>query len=162
MSEQLRAVARGAYEKHGMGEEALKEVEEYIRKNEDLFNDAIRLAAKEVLGAAQHMARQRIVAPAAFVPKKYSKEFQQSVQYACGKFFNWPLMDGTKLGEARKEHLLRDAARFQINAQANAKNARFLEMIAAKLPEDKTVREVFSEEQLRVFMNKARREVEEG
>jgi hypothetical protein len=75
-----------------------------------------------------------------------------------GKFLNWPLQDGTLLGKATKDNILKDAESYRKKAEGNKRNERFLMAVASKLARDQRVEEVFTDDELARLMTRADRE----
>ena len=150
--------AKRIYVEHGSTPTAQEMLQALIRGDETMLDHAIRMAAETALSAARHAARSVIVAatPAASAPKVFSREFSESVQIAVGRYYNFPLMDGTLLADATKDKLLRDSSRYAAQAAGCVRNARFLQLIADGLTDGRTVREVFTEERLGELMREAR------
>ena len=161
MSNKLQTAAERIFEELGSGTEAIEKLQSEITNNDNLLGEAISFAAHEALRAAQRYARSIITTTNVSVigdnnqPRRYSKHFQQSVEIACGRYLNFPMMDGTKLGDADKKHLLEDANRYQKHADGNALKARFLRLVASKVREGQVVRNVMSDEQLIRLMKRA-------
>lgn len=157
MSDKLRLTAENLYAEQGCSLEAIRKLEDLIQSDEILMAYAIHQAAYTAMHQAQCAARSAITNPDKFQPKRYSRAFQERVQQACLGFYDWPLMDGTKLADATKEHVLQDADRFRTLAEGNARNSRFLRLVGEKLQAGSKVRDTFTEEQLAEIMEKAKR-----
>lgn len=146
-------LAEAAYEAHGDSEVALDKLVDEIIQDDALVEGSARFAAKHALAQSRRIVRCVIEGEP---QKRYSKAFQQQIQVACGQFLKWPLMDGTELAKATKEHVLRDAERFQANADGNARKARFLKLVAERLQDGELVGEVLTDGELRKLMEEAK------
>lgn len=61
---------------------------------------------------------------------------------------DYPMSDGTRLGEASKELLLHDAQMLESHIKTMAHRARWFNAIAGKLPKNKIVQQVFTNDAL--------------
>ena len=130
--------------------------EREIQQDSVLRNEAVRLAAYDALTGAQCYTRQHITkSAAAYVPKTYSKEMQEEVERRSSKWFSWPLMCGILLRNANKEQILEDAVRYQQMADGNARNAKFLRLVAGRLKGKQKVKDVLSEDEIGGLMQEA-------
>ncbi len=161
MANPLLQAARRIYaERGGSNDETKAQLILEIKGDADILEAAIRLAADTAMASARHAARAIIIAatPAAQAPKVFSPEFAASVEISCGRFYSWPLTDGTLLADATKDKLVRDATLYRRQAAGCARNGRFLELVAARLREGQQVREAYTEEQLARTMRRAERD----
>lgn len=143
MSEKLRKIAVDAFAEHlGREEKAINVVAAAIRKDRDLLDDAVLAAARDAVGYARHRARVTIAQPVpeGRKPVPVDRREQRIVQVAAGMYYNWPMMDGSRLADATREHLLEDAARYLRMRQGVTKNMRFLVLVARDLKPGETVR----------------------
>ncbi len=157
----LKAEAEKLVEEKGFSEECVSVLTDLITSDQDLVSKAVRELAISSLSDARHAARSRIAREQTKgdKPKIFSPSFQESVSFSCGKYFNWPMMDGSFLSMADKTHLLLDAMKYRKNARGNFRNARFLELVAEKIRPGQKVEEVLTERQLANLMAKAVEEV---
>jgi hypothetical protein len=173
--ESLNNTALAVYLKHdGCIETAKEEIKQLIRANEILLDQAVEQAANASIHKAKTQARRQIEGrkPAEEgettkedrMPRTFPRRLRESVVYECGKYFSWPLMDGTPLRAATREHLLEDASRYRGNAHGNLKSALFSEYVAAKVPEGRTVGDVptLTEKHLAKLMQKAEKAAAEA
>lgn len=150
----MMRLAEQVYEEHALSEEAVMALVEHITQSEDLVNIVLRQAAYDLLRHAQRTARSKIESHPDSV-KKYSAAFQESTQIVCGGFLNWPMMNGTRLKDATKEQVLKDADRYKANAAGNLLKAKFLTLVASRLRQSQKVGDVYSDESLAKLMRKA-------
>lgn len=155
MSKMLKA-ARDIFGSHGYTDIAINMVIDEIDSDPEMRLEAVRTAAMDAVMVAQREFRSQIINGG--TPKTYSREMQRRLQQSVVGFFSWPMMNGSRLADATKELLETDAARYQANAEGNARNASFLRAVAAKVGEGQKVKDVFSEEQLTKLMEKAKRQ----
>lgn len=159
MANPILQAAKRIYVEHGSSSLAAQDrLQALIRSDETMLDHAICMAAEQAMSVARHAVRAVIVAatPAASAPKVFSREFSESVQIAVGRFYNFPLMDGTLLADATREKLVRDSGRYAAQAVGCIRSAKFLQLIADGLTGELTVREVFTEERLAELMREAR------
>ncbi len=128
---------------HGFGDDALAPLVQRIIDSPELHEQSLRAAAKDALHGARWRARQQARKGAVFQHKTYSPHFQSSIERACKTLLDWPLMDGTPLGKATRDQILRDADRYSALAGANARNARFLAGVARRLDGTQTAEQVW-------------------
>ncbi len=150
----LQKLADELFSQRGMNEESVRLLGESIRADPDLILDATTQAANYALLESQRTLRAGIANDG--VVKRYSKELQNMIQTKCAGFLDWPMMNGVRLADATKEHLITDAARFQRNADGNARNAAFLRAVADRLRDGQRVGDVLTERQLRNMMNRVK------
>ena len=80
------------------------------------------------------------------------------LQVGVRNIFDWPLAGGKRLGDASKEVLEAEADYNLRTAETRARNARWYQMIAAKLKAGQTVREKLKPEQLVRLQRRAEKE----
>ena len=164
----------------GFGEEAVKQLEKAILRNEALQRVAFRSLADETVRRLRRGARSFASRPEMTGeeeaperngkaprgrdegeqrPKRFERIFQEQLEKESKKYLHfWTLMDGTPLGKATKEHLLRDADRFRANALGNFRSANFLVLLASDMEEGQMVEEAYSEDDVAERMRRAERE----
>jgi hypothetical protein len=157
----LQAKAAEVYGQYGFSKESVNLLKQEILNSPDVLDEALNIAAYDLMTGVQHTVRSTISGGNGGMnkPRIIPKAMQMAVEEACGKYYNWPLMNGAKLADANRDHILKDAERYQANADGNAKNARFLRLVASQLQGTQTVKEVLSESQLALFMNRARNQL---
>jgi len=150
----LRQAAEAVAERlPGLTPEAVAALEADVKADRTLLAYAVRCAAYDALRAANHKARQELLAAAA--PPTVSPERQQAIEAGARGYLSWPLMDGTPLGDADKEHLLSDAARHRQYAAGNVRSAKFYEALAARMRAGEKVKDVWEEEAVGRLLRKA-------
>ncbi len=147
-------VAKTIYQSHGDTPEAVNLMRDEILRDPEMMQLAAKMAAVEAIGNGRRELRNQITNGK---PKLVTPEARQRMQRIAATYYNWPLMDGTPIGDATRDLLLRDSERFQRNAEGNARNANFLRMVADKVRDGQTVKEALSEDQLEKLMEKAKR-----
>lgn len=154
-SETVHVLAEMVYLDDGYSELSVEKLARLFCKQPQLQQYLLRQAAKDALTYVQRAARSKISGGS---PRVYSKEMQESVQIALGKYMSWPMMNGKMLADADRDEVQADAASYQANAEGNLRNARFLTFVANGLKEGQTVSDVFTEAKLAKLMAKARGE----
>ena len=155
----LLDVAREVYRKSVDYDDAVAKLARRIRRDERLYEAVVRSAAEDMIGRVQHETRKRIARGDAAAPATYDPEKFVRIAGTVNRIFlDWPMMDGTKLGKADREHCLSDATRYHLNARGNLRNARFLEKVAGKLRPGQAVEDVLDDRRLAALMKKAARE----
>jgi hypothetical protein len=166
----LKDLAATVYKDLGFSEEGLAELARRIAGNPEWVADAVKTAAYDLLTAAQRTFRRHVASahydapilvlkdqgtPSLDTARVFSRKTQERVeQSAAGKFLLWPMMDGTPLGDADREHLLSDARRYLGNTKGNLREALFLLSLAERVGK-KRVRQVFNDKTLGDAMRKA-------
>lgn len=154
----LTDAAKKIYVDFGSGKEAVEQLSRVIREDDDLTKEAIRVAAEDALWHTQRYFRRKVCQGVEQDKQKsltYSSSFQDVITNACGKFLNFPMMDGSKLANADKKLVLSDAERYRINARGNYVKANFLIMVATKLKDNQKVSDVYTDDQLNKLYKKA-------
>ncbi|RJQ25041.1 hypothetical protein C4577_06560 [Candidatus Parcubacteria bacterium] len=149
--DELRKIGKQIYEKYGSSEDGVKKLTQKILADPALIDLAIPLAADQILRTLQTEVRHNLKNPNIdYSPVKISKEYQQKLVAACDKLLmDWPMRNGSKIGDATRPDVLSEAAFYGKLRRANADNELFLNKVAAKLKDDHTtVRNALTEEEL--------------
>lgn len=138
--EKLNKIAREVYDDEGgYCEGAIEALEQLIMSDKELVQYAVRQIASDSLRHVQREVRT-IISNAPGTPAAHygSSEMRERLNKSLRKYslYDWPMMNGTKLKDATKEHVLSDATRYRVNEAGNARKARFLEMVARKMKND--------------------------
>jgi hypothetical protein len=150
MSE-LLDIAAQVYDDHGFSEEGIACLRRRIGDSESLCQQALDAAARSALREVMRDVRDSIGNSngEAHQPKTFSAETQEGIAKACRGFLERPLMDGTLLGQATLEQVLSDHDRYKAYAEGNAREARFLALVAKPLVQGQQVSEVWDEAKLK-------------
>jgi hypothetical protein len=136
-------------------------LERKIIDDEDLTALAVHNAAYDALRERMRDVRAEISNGGgngeAHQSKVYSPELREKLQQSLRGFLQRPMMDGTLLENATREVLLSDAERYENYAEGNAREGRFLRAVAKKVPDEKKVKDVFSEQQLQRLYDRAKK-----
>lgn len=156
MSNKLLVLARGIYPQFGLDEEGIHALQEHVLADPNLVAEVVRFACLEALKNVQYETRQVIAGKKKepYRPKTFTTEQQNIIVAGCGKWLNWPMMNGTLLKNATKEHLLQDIQKYRNMYVGHYQNMRFLEEVANKLKDGQTVGEVLTDKQLTKIRNK--------
>ena len=150
----LMQLIADAYEKHGPGKNLIDEVLDKVLRlcPKEFRTELMREGIRSLQFDIQCKARSVINGSSQFMPKVFSKEDRSKVVFACGKYFNWPLMDGTRLGKANKEKLIKDIQKRKSLTMGHLKKIEFMSKICDRLQGEQIVEEVFNEEELTRLM----------
>jgi len=150
----IRDAATAAYEQYGYTPMAVEEMVVVILANAMTVRAAVEMAAKEALREVQREARC-VIARDCGSPRTYSRRFRDSIVVACGKFYNWPLPDGTRLSVATRTQVMKSAVGYRQREIGNARQAAFLEAVAAGMQDGQMVADAWTEAQLAGLMKEA-------
>ena len=150
-----------AFASTGGTEEAKNKLRKQANKDEDLRDALLEMGISEAIWWAQRMTRTKIANqdPEDQNPVKYSDELQEALKKSPHNtfgFLHWPMMDGSRLKDADKEHVLSDADRFFANAKGNAERGRFLQLVGNKMKAGQKVGQVWKETQLTKLMQRVK------
>jgi hypothetical protein len=152
----LRDLARAAYDAHGCSEQGTECLLDKVAAA-GLEAQALAQYAADALREQEREFRASLTTSGG-APRTFTADQQAQVESACKGFLVWPLMDHTPLGQATREQVKKDRERWQALAQGNARSARFLGLVAAKLSHDgQRVGEVLNEKQLARLFERAQR-----
>ncbi len=155
--EKVQALAKALYDKDGLT--AKEDLAKVIKKDTTLLDYIISKVAYSALLEVQRKLRHDIIKQS-WKAKTFSDSEQQRVQLATSRYLDWPMMDGTKLRDATKVVVLKDANRYQNNGAGNLRNARFLQLVATRLTDDKAkVSDKFTDEELGKLLDAAKKSV---
>ncbi len=159
----LNHIAQSVYSEQGLGDASVLAILEAVQNHpeaEALLNRLVRDGIKQLLYAAQHRTRATIEGKPnqKYQPKVFTQEQRDRAAITFGTFFMWPMRDGSKLKDATREDLLKDSERFQLQADGNARKARFLNLVAGGMKEGQVVSKVYTESRLAELMRKAEKE----
>ncbi len=155
--EKVQALAKALYDKDGLT--AKEDLAKVIKKDTTLLDYIISKVAYSALLEVQRKLRHDLIKQS-WKAKTFSDSEQQKVQRATARYLNWPMMDGSKLADATKQLVLKDAARYQNNGAGNLRNARFLQLVATRLTDDKVkVSDKFTDEELGKLLDAAKKSV---
>ena len=170
MHKKLFEIARKVYHEHALTPAAKKVFYQLIKDDAELVKLALDFAIEEALDLAQRHMRALITRdPAAAEasstngekdhggPRHYSRSLQRAVVAACGLYYQFPMMDGTTLAHARKEHVAKDASRYWKNSHGNRFKAEFLDLVGAGMDQTQKVADAWTEEELRELASNARK-----
>lgn len=170
MHKKLFEIARKVYQQHALTPLAKKALYLLIKDDTEMVKLALDFAIEEALDLVQRQIRAVIAkeppldgAPGANGanthggPRHYSKEYQQSITAACGLYYQFPMMDGTLLVNAKREHILKDASRYWKNTFGNQFKAEFLDLVASGMDKTQKVLDAWTEAELRELAEKARK-----
>ena len=160
----LHKLAGEVFAAHHFSDASIEVLEKLIFKDNTALKLAVRDAAETALRHRMSLMRSRIIREAATPdrgvgPRIFSREEQEAVGRRGERytgFMDWPMMNGLRLADETKEHLITAAARFQKNADGNARNAAFLRAVAERLRDGQRVGDVLTERQLRNMMNRVK------
>lgn len=96
-------------------------------------------------------------------PKKFDSKLLNRVKVSLGKYYSWPLRDGTPLGEATREILEKNFDLFFKNADTQLSHAIFIKSVHAhlKTPTQK-IKNVLSEKQMDKLAKEAEAKAEKA
>lgn len=173
MHKKLFNIARKIYREHALTPVAKKAFYEVIKNDQELMKLAVDFAIEEALDLTQREMRSIITRETSDSeevvaangenthggPRRYSKNRQQAVVAACGLYYQFPMMDGTALANAGREHILKDAERYAKNAYGNLFKRDFLRLVAHGMDKTQKVIDAYSEAELRHLADVARNKV---
>jgi hypothetical protein len=148
MSE-LLDIAAEVYDDHGFSEEGITCLRRRIGDSENLCQQALDAAARSALREVMRDVRDSIGNGETHQPKTFSAQTQEGIAKACRGFLERPLMDGTLLGKATLEQVESDRNRYEAYAAGNAREARFLDLVAKRLKKGQKVSDVWDEKKLK-------------
>lgn len=153
MSEAIRQLARVLYQEHDntATDTVVNLLTEQILANPILTRDACQEVAEDTLRHIMSEVRREISKQAMSVqPRTFSPQRQRRVAAAVRTaIFSWPMSDRvTKLGEATRELIAADAARYEANSESNQRRAIFLRSLEARLSPGQRVCDALSEEEV--------------
>jgi hypothetical protein len=150
------------FEDHGNTDAGVELIIQRFHNNQELTNWCIRTKAKDVLLAAQRNARKAIETDPSQAqmnaPRTFSRALQESANHRYGRFFYWPLPDGTPLRHATKEQLEAAIRLYKRNAKGNARKMRFVERINERVGRGQRVEDVLTEQEIREISNQTENE----
>lgn len=158
----LYSLARELYGEHGHSDACLTALVDRVLESPDLTAQAVRAAALDAVLKAQQAQRNLIERQALTrqeVPEspRYSPSLRSALLRRGDRYLDWPMMDGSRLGDATKEHLLKDSSHYQVQSEANARHARFLTLVATKVRGSQRVRDRLDDQALADLMGQAER-----
>jgi hypothetical protein len=155
------AARRAVQEGGGDPRSATDILEAAVRKDQRL-RDAImaplvRQACYTVVGAEIRRTRSTVwnSTPKERVERLGQSQTQRVIQLAAGTLLMFPLPGGVKLGEATRVQLTEAAAFYGRQASDMSAKARWLRLVADRVPEGKTAGQVLDDEQLRQLQAEA-------
>jgi len=151
----LQRIVGEIYEVSGSTDDAVGAVvERVLDEADEVLTDALlREGARNLLGNLRYKTRLVIQgkqkSPA---PKTFTAEYQEEVVSRLGKYFDWPMMDGTRLKDATREHVVKDAERYASIARGCDKNSRFLFGVAERMRPGQVAGRVVTQEEMAEIM----------
>lgn len=135
-----------------------------IMADETLIADTVRWAAKQLVRLHRADTKDRIVGKKqrtfGNIPKgvrDLDDAIKGAIHASVGEFYSWPLMDGSLLGDADREKVVKNADRMAAEVATKGRNANFLRLVATGLVEGQTVRQRYKEKELAALMEEAKR-----
>ena len=162
MDRRLADLAQECYAKHGRSEEATRALLKAIGRDAELKECLLLQAAADLLRTACHNVREVLIRGHS-APQPGEQEFRDRVEQACKArlgMYDWAMMDGTKLQDATREHVLEDAMRYEAISDGNLHRARIMRSVAARMQPGQIVNQVLSEEELEAIKIKAKNKKE--
>ncbi len=153
----LHQAAEEVYNEHGFPA-GVPILEEQIERSSELRKLALHQAAYDTLRMVMRGVREEISSPApeGGTQRHHPREQQERIAEIYRGFYSRPLMDGTILGSATRDLLIRDAERYEGQALGCTREAKFLRLVATRVTEEgQKVEEVWTEKELEVLFKKA-------
>lgn len=167
MSTPLMQVAEEIYDKNSLSPKAVKALKKKLCDDKTLLDLALERVAYDLLRAVQQQRRVEIQEGGTvgspdpkpsgrngFKPR-YTLEEQLAAVRTCGSYLKWPLWDGTFLGKATRDLVLKNAERYQSQALGNFHKAQFLRRVAEGLEDGQKVSDVYTDEELATLYREA-------
>lgn len=162
----LREVAKEVFDKHGSTEVGINHLVSKMSCSRDLTDQALPIAADQLLRQLQSQLRESLKYNAYTVrsdngkrygpPKKYDSSLDAKVDELCTNLLmDWPMRNGSKIGDAVRPDLVAEAQFYGKLRKANGDNENWIKSIASKLKDDVTpVRNVLTEQQMQAIRKK--------
>ncbi len=161
----LGSLAKQVFELKGSGGDAILYLQNLIKEDKSLMQDALhqccydllRQQSRIVRTVISHQVQEVASENPAPLPKRYTKQMQQDIQQACSRYMDWTMLDGSKIADANKNHLLVDADKYDTQAEGCTERAIFLRSVAEKLTDPrKKVSEVLKDDEIGYLLLKAK------
>jgi len=171
MSARVRAMVDETCARLGFGPKTEEALVEQFRCLPELTDYCLRATARSEVRLAMTMQRQRIVGQEETVddrrgsaPKVYGKDLGAHVAQLGGKYLSWPLSNRKLLRDATVLEVKSEAEMYEANAMGNARNGRFMRLVARKMEAlgataKDTAGKLLSDDDLRRLMKAASKSV---
>lgn len=125
---------------------ACQRLAEDIAADPSLLMPIAELAARQLVGQRLSADRKAIITRAQSISDR--DRVLQAELAATNLWMDFPLMCGTRLGDATRQEVTATAERYLKLGRANTKRGRFLQSVAQAVTGKKKVRQVLTEDQI--------------
>ena len=162
----LREVAKEVFDKYGSTDKGTKALSAKICMSHDLIMQAVPLASDQLMRQLQSQLRESLKYNEHTVrsdngklygpPKKYDSPLDAKVDEICTNLLmDWPMRNGSKIGDAVRPDLIAEAQFYGKLRKANGENEDWIKGIVSKLKDDVTpVRNALTEQQMQAIRKK--------